>query len=151
MASNRPELVVDISDTARKPIQLLGQPDKGYTEAQQMCAGEGMHLCSVAELKYASEVAGFTQCTCGWTSSLKHNVSAGEDPHAIAYPVAPGGKPMGCEGVEGMNYCSWQKHASAFCCAGKRNGGIPANYKGDSGVKMPKAPPAAEPAVEFRR
>ena len=136
MASNRPELVVDISDTARKPIQLLGQPDKGFTDSQQMCVGEGMHLCSVAELKYASEVAGFTHCTCGWTSSLKQSVTAaGDDPHAIAYVVAPGNKPLGCEGVEGVNYCGWQKHASAFCCAGQRNGGIPAGYKGDKGVK----------------
>ena len=49
--------------------------------------------------------------------------------------VAPGNKPFGCEGVEGVNYCPWQKHASAYCCAGKRNGGIPVNYKGDLGVK----------------
>ena len=78
--------------------------------------------------------------SCGWTSSTLVKAPAAGDTHAIAFPVASGKKPPGCEGTSGINYCSWATKASAYCCAGEKEGGLPTNYKGDAGVKRSIAP-----------
>lgn len=120
----RPKLTVEIQDTTMRPIQMLGQADrKNFAEAEEVCTDSGRHLCTIAELSYASEVAAFTECSCGWTNlngngTLALSISR-DNPPKDDCPV-----PKETTAVY-YKPCEGKTQAPAYCCTGEENGGIP--------------------------
>jgi len=112
----RPQLIVEVIDAHGKPIFVSSKDELTYEQAQVACAEKGAHVCSVDELVKAKEIAGYSNCKPGWTSTPQVNATAGQSKMQIAYVLTA--KQPDCDGVAGLNDASWMKKASANCCTG---------------------------------